>query len=369
MIGPSGCGKSTLFQILAGLEQPTSGEVLIDERARPGPPRRVRVHAAARRPAALATDDRQRHHRTGARGGQPVATLARRRSRCSIASASGSSSARGRGSSREACATALRSCARWSWASPRCCSTSRSDRSTGSPARSRSSGSCRSGRRCRSTVILITHDVAEAIFLADRVYLMSPRPGRISQVFQVDLPRPRTLALQEIAGLRRARVAAAGCPACAGLTTGFPALTGRRPRAAGARARCASGTTAPRARVIDRDLGDDGDRRRVQRLRDLGARERRADDDPLVLVDDEPRRARRAAADEASRPRCRPSRRRRHARRRPPARPRRACGRPRATCGSVKITRGERAPSERSAHVAAEDRVGDETAPGTCPCA
>ncbi|WP_339061791.1 ABC transporter ATP-binding protein [Tepidibacillus marianensis] len=41
------------------------------------------------------------------------------------------------------------------------------------------------------TVILITHDIDEAIYLADKIYVMSPRPGYIKQMISVDLPRPR----------------------------------------------------------------------------------------------------------------------------------------------------------------------------------
>lgn len=48
----------------------------------------------------------------------------------------------------------------------------------------------------RKTVIFVTHSVPEAIFLSDRVLVMSPRPGHIRHIVDVDLPRPRRLAMR-----------------------------------------------------------------------------------------------------------------------------------------------------------------------------
>ena len=52
-------------------------------------------------------------------------------------------------------------------------------------------------RQTNKTVLFVTHNISEAVFLSDRVCVLSPHPGRLSAIVDIDLPRPRSIDIKE----------------------------------------------------------------------------------------------------------------------------------------------------------------------------
>jgi ABC-type nitrate/sulfonate/bicarbonate transport system ATPase subunit len=57
-------------------------------------------------------------------------------------------------------------------------------------------------RTHRTTMLLVTHDIDEAIYMSDRIVIMTPRPGRIEQIIQVNMDRPRDRSSEDFLRLR-----------------------------------------------------------------------------------------------------------------------------------------------------------------------
>ncbi|MGQ0651524.1 MAG: ABC transporter ATP-binding protein [Betaproteobacteria bacterium] len=188
ILGPSGCGKSTLLRIVAGLDQPSTGRVLLDAQAveRPGPDRGMVFQSYTLFPwltvrenilfGPLATPEKadrliaqiglrgfERHYPKMLSGGMQQRT---------------------------ALARALAN-------DPKILLLDEPfgalDNQTRSLMQELLLGIWEAeGRETeRKTVLFVTHDIDEAIFMANRVAVMSARPGRIKRDLRIDLPHPR----------------------------------------------------------------------------------------------------------------------------------------------------------------------------------
>jgi NitT/TauT family transport system ATP-binding protein len=191
VVGPSGCGKSTLMNILAGLDTPTSGRALVDgeDVVGPGPERGVIFQQYALFPWLTV--------RKNVEFGLKVAGLgaAERRERADyfirIVGLEQFADALPKmlsGGMKQRCAIA-----RAYAVNP---SILLMDEPFGAlDALTRvtlQEQLLDTWSREQRTVLFITHDVDEAVFLANRVVVMAARPGRIRDVIDVDLPYPRT---------------------------------------------------------------------------------------------------------------------------------------------------------------------------------
>jgi NitT/TauT family transport system ATP-binding protein len=87
-------------------------------------------------------------------------------------------------------------------------------------------GEAGAGAGERKTILFVTHSIPEAVFLSDRIVVMSPRPGRIAGIFDVALPRPRTVETRATAEFGRYSLDIYDL--LTGRQSNTPAMAGRR---------------------------------------------------------------------------------------------------------------------------------------------
>ena len=202
VIGPSGSGKSTLFNIVAGLDRPTGGEVRIDGRAVAGPSDRV---------AYMPQKDLLFPWRTvqdNAALGLEVQRVPRREARARVRPLFAEFGLEGFERSYPA---QLSGGMRQRAALLRTVAMERPLLLLDEPFGALDSLTrtqmqlwlAQTWQRHGWTIVLVTHDIREAVFLADSVHVLSARPARVTERIEVDLPRPRTAETFLLPGFAR----------------------------------------------------------------------------------------------------------------------------------------------------------------------
>jgi NitT/TauT family transport system ATP-binding protein len=190
LLGPSGCGKSTMLNMAAGLDQPTSGAVLVDDQpvSAPGPERGVIFQQYALFPWLTV--------RQNVEFGLKIKHLSKPERRNIVdhyISAVGLSDFADAlpktlsGGMKQRCAVARAYAAR-----PKILLMDEPFGALDALTRVQLQDQLlHTWRDERRTVLFITHDVDEAVYLSNRVVVMANRPGRIQRIIDIDLPYPR----------------------------------------------------------------------------------------------------------------------------------------------------------------------------------
>jgi NitT/TauT family transport system ATP-binding protein len=196
LVGPSGCGKSTLLKLIAGLEQPTAGQVRLAGRAVQRPSREVGF--VFQEPTLMdwrtVRDNVTLPLELDGSGKEQAA--GRAQMLLDLVGLTGFEDAypaqlSGGMAQRVALARALVH-------DPRLLLLDEPFGALDALTRERMGRELlRIWQARRKTVVLVTHSVPEAVFLADRVLVLGPRPATVVAEVPVDLPRPRTQAMRE----------------------------------------------------------------------------------------------------------------------------------------------------------------------------
>ena len=194
LIGPSGCGKSTLLRILGGLLIPTKGQVRLDGQILTGPTRRIGFVFQKANLMPWRTVLRNVTLPLEVQDADPAAAQKLAREMLSLVGLEGFESAyphhlSGGMQQRVALARALIQ-------EPLVLLLDEPFGALDALTREHLNLELlRLWEAKRQTVIMVTHDIQEAVFLADRVLVMSKRPGRLAAEVPISLPRPRDLSI------------------------------------------------------------------------------------------------------------------------------------------------------------------------------
>jgi len=202
IVGPSGCGKSTLMNILAGFEQPDAGSLLIDGRTHPGPsPQGIVISQYGSVFPWLTVQQNLMFGLDAKAKGAANAELADHYA--AMVGLKGFENAY----PHELSGGMLKrvELARAFIVKPEILYLDEPFSALDALMNLRMRNELlRILAEEKHTVLLITHDVDEALYMADRILVLSPRPTRIQARFELDMPHPRRLISPEMDQLREA---------------------------------------------------------------------------------------------------------------------------------------------------------------------